>query len=94
MTINYSSLEKMDWWEVYEALHGEAKLPLSVHVPLNFPGAQSLTFCDCAMNAYCLPSPALNSLTLSMGRNPALSAKATISFTQRRSVFPLLKKSL
>ena len=55
MTINYSSLEQMDWWEVYEALHGEAKLPLSVHVPLNFPGAKSLTFCDCAMNAYCLP---------------------------------------
>ena len=60
MTISYSSLQHKDWWEVNEALHGEAKLPLSVHVPLNFPGAKSLTFCDCAMNAYYLPSPALN----------------------------------
>ncbi len=50
----------MDWWDVYEALHGEAKLPLSVHAPLNFPSAKALTFCDCAMNAYYLPSPALN----------------------------------
>ena len=60
MTISYSSLQQMDWWEVYEALHGEAKLPLSVHAPLNFPASKALTFCDCALNAYYLPSPALN----------------------------------
>ena len=61
MTMTYSSLEQMDWWEVYETLHGEAKLPLSVHIPLNFPCAKALTYCDCALNAYCLPTPSLNS---------------------------------
>ena len=57
----YSHAQEMDWLDIYKATHAEAKLPLSVHIPLNFPAAKGLTFCDCALNAYYLASPALNS---------------------------------
>ena len=63
----YQNVQKLDWMDVYKALHGEARLPLSVHVPLNFPASNGLTYCDCALNAYYLAAPALNS-SLSQNR--------------------------
>ncbi|MBR4220300.1 MAG: hypothetical protein IKR81_04030 [Victivallales bacterium] len=107
MTISYSSLEQMDWWEVNEVLHGEAKLPRSVHVPLNYPGAKVLTFCDCALNAYCLPSPALNTslpqdravrdmqhvkiVSFAFGETPYVPEFRLVKLTRRIGGLPIIR---
>ena len=43
-----------------DEVNREAKLPLSVHIPLNWPESHKLIMCDCAMNAYTLDTPGLN----------------------------------
>ena len=58
--ITYPQLDDKSWNEVVSSTAFEAHLPYSVHVPINFPGSEKLTFCDCAMNVYSLETPSLN----------------------------------
>ncbi len=58
--VTYPQLDNKSWNEVVSATAFEAHLPYSVHAPINFPGSQKLTFCDCAMNVYSLETPSLN----------------------------------
>ena len=56
----YPQLDDKSWNAVVSATEFEAHLPYSVHAPINFPGSEKLTFCDCAMNVYSLETPSLN----------------------------------
>ena len=53
-------MKNWEWADIMGELNREAKLPLSVHIPLNWPESRKLVMCDCAMNAYTLDTPGLN----------------------------------
>ena len=53
-------MKKWEWADIVDEVNREAKLPLSVHIPLNWPESHKLIMCDCAMNAYTLDTPGLN----------------------------------
>ena len=53
-------MKNCEWADIMGELNREAKLPLSVHIPLNWPESHKLVMCDCAMNAYTLDTPGLN----------------------------------
>ena len=56
----YEMMKSWSWADIAREVNREAKMPLSVHVPLNWPESHKLVFCDCAMNAYVLDTPGLN----------------------------------
>ena len=58
--LNYETMKKWEWADIVDEVNREAKLPLSVHIPLNWPESHKLIMCDCAMNAYTLDTPGLN----------------------------------
>ena len=53
-------MKKWEWADIVDEVNREAKMPLSVHIPLNWPESHKLIMCDCAMNAYTLDTPGLN----------------------------------
>ena len=60
MSSKYEEMKNWEWGDIVDEVNREAKLPLSVHIPLNWPESHKLIMCDCAMNAYTLDTPALN----------------------------------
>lgn len=60
MSSKYEEMKNWEWADIMGELNREAKLPLSVHIPLNWPESHKLVMCDCAMNAYTLDTPGLN----------------------------------
>ncbi len=60
MSSKYEEMKNWEWADIMGELNREAKLPLSVHIPLNWPESRKLVMCDCAMNAYTLDTPGLN----------------------------------
>ena len=60
MTSKYEEMKNWKWADIMAELNREVKLPLSVHIPLNWPESHKLVMCDCAMNAYTLDTPGLN----------------------------------
>ena len=60
MSSKYEEMKEWKWADIVDEVNREAKLPLSVHIPLNWPESHKLIMCDCAMNAYTLDTPGLN----------------------------------
>ena len=60
MSSKDEEMKNWEWADIMGELNREAKLPLSVHIPLNWPESHKLVMCDCAMNAYTLDTPGLN----------------------------------
>jgi hypothetical protein len=60
MKSKYEEMKEWDWADIMDELNRPAKMPLSVHIPLNWPESHKLVMCDCAMNAYTLDTPGLN----------------------------------
>ena len=60
MSSKYEEMKNWEWADIVDEVNREAKMPLSVHIPLNWPESHKLIMCDCAMNAYTLDTPGLN----------------------------------
>ena len=56
--VGYPLAEQSSWEDVRLSAAETGKSQLSVHVPLNLPGADALVYSDCAFNAWKLPVPA------------------------------------
>lgn len=79
-TISYPDLSSMSWWDIQELSSSEERQTQSVHIPLNFPAAERLVYCDCAMNAYVLEAPALNTSVPADGEIRARQRVKMLSF--------------